>query len=107
MPAASQDGCRQPRHLHAQNRRSREEPRQARDRSPRPGAKPSIRVAKSQAIADRLAERVTTDMPDVCRGHHDEGPPSAGEHTAHVRFMDLRAAKGVVSATTDREVIPC
>jgi hypothetical protein len=107
MPAASQDRCRQPHHLYAQNRRSREEPRQARERRPRSGAKPSIRVAKSQAIADRLAERVTTDVSDVCRRHHDQGPLRAGEHAAHVRFMDLRAAKGVVGATTDREVIPC
>jgi hypothetical protein len=29
-------------------------------------------VAKSQTIADRLAQRVTADMPDLCRRHHDE-----------------------------------
>ena len=70
-----EDDRRQPRRLHAEDRRPGEEARQARPARPRPGAEPAVLVAEPQAVADRLARRVAADVPGTGRRHHDDPPP--------------------------------
>ena len=92
--------------LHPEDRRTREEPGQPCPARPTPGAKPAVRVAEPEAIADRLAERITADVPGARRRDRDESPGLAGQCPGHVGLVNLGPVEDVTLASADREVVP-